>query len=90
MSRGGRALKQLEERGGVLGIIALILPPSRDQNRGGGRRLAGDGLADGLRLGAALEKGMRRMEARGADLPDLIWAVVPCGGVAMVAGGGWP
>jgi len=36
-SRGGRALKEIKEKGGgVLGIIALLLPPPRDQNSGEG------------------------------------------------------
>ena len=48
-SRGGRALKEIKEKGGVLGIIALLLPPSRDQNRGGGAAPgAGDSAAWGL------------------------------------------
>ena len=36
-SRGGRALKEIKERGGGSGIIALLLPPfSRpEQGRGG-------------------------------------------------------
>jgi hypothetical protein len=51
-SRGGRALKEIKEKGGVLGIIALLLPPSHDQNRGEGggarrRRLAAWGLGGG-------------------------------------------
>jgi len=36
ISRGGRVLKEIGEREGVLGEIALLLPPSRVQNRGGG------------------------------------------------------
>jgi len=38
ISRGGRVLKEIGEREGVLGEIALLLPPSRVLNRGGWRR----------------------------------------------------
>ena len=34
--KGGRVLMENGEREGVLGEIALLLPPSRVQNRGGG------------------------------------------------------
>ena len=59
-SRGGRALKEIKERGGGSGIIALLLPPSRDQNRGEGRRRPAPAIRRRGGLAAARGRGKRK------------------------------
>ena len=68
-SRGGRALKEIKEKGGVLGIIALLLPPPRDQNRGEGGRRPAPAIRRRGGLAAARSRGKRGGGMWGIDSP---------------------
>ena len=64
ISRGGRVLKEIGEREGVLGEIALLLPPSRVQNMGGWRRRLAPAIRRRRGLAAAGIEGKRERELR--------------------------
>ena len=87
MLKGGRALKQLGEGPGGYGQIAPLLLLPHDQNRGGERQLAGDGLAGGPGLGSGSGEGE---EEEGSPWGRFLVAARPeavRGGLATAAGG---